>query len=88
MRVLVTRCTALTGCPFRSNESQKIQSSQRFICHGSGAGVTIKRLLVGNRAGWGAGGAIRTPLSWNPWSPCEKLWPALVEWVALETGRL
>ena len=31
MRALVTCCTALTGCPFKSFESQKIQSSQRFI---------------------------------------------------------
>ena len=31
MRALVTCCTALTGCLFKSDESQKIQSSQRFI---------------------------------------------------------
>ena len=31
MRALVTCCTALTGCPFKSQESPKIQSSQRFI---------------------------------------------------------
>ena len=33
MRALVTCCTALTGCPFESCESQKIRSSQRFIFH-------------------------------------------------------
>ena len=33
MRALVTCCTALTGFPFKSHESQKIQSSQRFIYH-------------------------------------------------------
>ena len=33
MRAMVTCCTALTGCPFKSYESQKIQSSQRFIYH-------------------------------------------------------
>ena len=49
MRALVTCCIALTGCPFKSYESQKIQSSQRFTYHGSGAGVTIERLQVGNR---------------------------------------
>ena len=43
MRALVTCCTALTGCPFKSHEAQKIQASQRFIYHGSGAGVTIER---------------------------------------------
>ena len=32
MRALVTCCTALTGCPFKSFESQKIQSSERFFC--------------------------------------------------------
>ena len=31
MRALVTCCTALTCCPFKSYESQKIQSYQRFI---------------------------------------------------------
>ena len=36
MRALVTCCTALTGCLLKSYESQKIQSSQRFIYHGSG----------------------------------------------------
>ena len=83
-RALVTYCTALTGCPFKSCESQKIQSSQRFIHHGGGADVTIERLLVGNRAGW-AGGTLRTPPSWNP---CEKLRSALVVELALETGCL
>ena len=41
MRALVTCCTVLSGCPFKSHESQMIQSSQSFIYQGSGAGVTI-----------------------------------------------
>ena len=60
-RVLVTCCTALTGCPFKSCWSQKIQSSQRFV-YGSGADVTIERFQVGNSAG-----------SELVVAPCEKL---------------
>ena len=33
MRALVSCYKALSGCPFKSYESQKIQSSQRFMCH-------------------------------------------------------
>ena len=33
MRALITCCTALTGWLLKSNESQKIRSSQRFIYH-------------------------------------------------------
>ena len=87
MRALVTCCTALTGCPFKSYESQKIESSQRFICHGGGAGVAVERLCVGNRAGWEAGGSITTSQLKSVESVRE-LWLALVERVALGTGRL
>ena len=60
-------------CPFKSFESQKIQSSQRFTYHGSGAGVDglnasnlesvqeLRSVLVG-----GACAGDETPLSWNP----------------------
>ena len=34
MRALVTCCTALTGCPFKSYESQKIQSASCFFREG------------------------------------------------------
>ena len=50
-RIWMKVSVALTGCPFKSCWSQKIQSSQRFVCHGSGADVTIERFQVGNSAG-------------------------------------
>ena len=86
MRALVACYTALTGCRLKSDESQKIRSSQRFIYHGSGAGVTVKRLQV------------ETVLagSWRYVQNTSKLESVrevlqcrlLVEWLASETGRL
>ena len=48
MCALVTCCTALTGCPFKSNESQKIQSSQRFFFQVQRARV-VKCMRAGER---------------------------------------
>ena len=68
MRALITCCTALTGCLLKSYQSQKIQSSQRFIYHGSGAGVTIELLQVGNRAGWELWRYNQNTSKLNPWN--------------------
>ena len=71
-----TCCTAPTGCPFKSYESQKIQSSQRFMYHGSGAGVDDLNASKLESVLAGRAGSVR------------EFWTALVEWLALEVERL
>ena len=87
MRALVTCCTALTGCPFKSYESQKTRSSRRFIYHGSGAGVTVKRQSPPRRTVLAG--------SWRDVQNTSKLKSVrevvqcrllLVEWLASETS--